>query len=186
MNFTPTVTQILATLTLASDTALLLALLAFIFIASGNLAKLVKIPTFALIATNARILSFVVALVAMMGSLFYSDVAGFEPCKLCWYQRIVMYPMVLLLGIAIAKNDRKNIVDYCLGLSGIGAVIAAYHYYLQRGGNEFIPCSTVGYSVSCSQFFTMSYGYITIPFMALTAFLLIFCAMTLYKKSQTL
>lgn len=180
MNLTQTVTQILATLTLVSDIALIAGVLLFIFV-HGNLKKLLKINIFGVMAKNARILSFIVALTAMLGSLFYSDIAGFEPCKLCWYQRILMYPMVLLLGMAIAKNDRKNIVDYCLWLSGIGAAIASYHYYLQRGGNEFIPCSTVGYSVSCAKTFVMSYGYITIPVMALTAFLLIFSAMLLQK-----
>lgn len=167
-----TVTQILATLTLVSDVVLVLGLVVF----------LIKRDSLRVIAKNARVLSFIVALVAMLGSLYYSDIAGYTPCKLCWYQRIVMYPMVLLLGMAIVKGDKKNIIDYCLGLSGVGAVIAAYHYWLQRGGNEFIPCSTVGYSVSCSQFFSMSYGYITIPVMALTAFLLIFSAMLLLRR----
>ena len=182
MNLTQTVTQVLAILVLASDIALVASLLLFLFVARGKLSKLVKFPVFSSIARNARILAFVVALVAMLGSLFFSEIAGFEPCKLCWYQRIVMYPMVLLLGLAIAKTDKKNIIDYCLGLSGIGAIIATYHYWLQRGGNEFIPCSTVGYSVSCAKTFDMSYGYITIPFMALTAFLLIFSAMLLSRS----
>lgn len=183
MNLTPVVTQILATLTLASDIALVASLFIFLFVARGKLTRFIKIPVFSTIAQNARSLSFIVALVSMLGSLFFSDIAGFEPCKLCWYQRILMYPQVLLLGFAIAKDDRKHIIDYCLGLSGLGVIIATYHYWLQRGGNEFIPCSTVGYSVSCAKTFVMSYGYITIPFMALSAFLLIFCAMMLMRAS---
>ena len=174
-------TLVLATLTLFGNIGLITGLLIFVFVAKGKISSLAKIPVFSIIAKNARALSLIVALTATLGSLYYSDIAGFSPCKLCWYQRIVMYPMVLLLGMAIVKGDKKNIIDYCLGLSGIGALIAAYHYWLQRGGNEFIPCSTVGYSVSCSQFFSMSYGYITIPMMALTAFLLIFSAMMLHR-----
>lgn len=172
----------LATLTFLADVTLVLSLL--IFLASGSTANLLKIKLYAVIAQNARLLAFIVALTAMLGSLYFSDIAGFAPCTLCWYQRIAMYPMVFLLGIAIAKNDRKNIVDYCLALSAIGAIIAGYHYWLQRGGSEILPCSAVGYSVSCSQTFTMSYGYITIPVMALTAFLMIFSVMSLYKKSM--
>lgn len=171
----------LATLTLLSDIALILSLL--ILLSGGSIKNLLKIKLYRTIAQNARILSFIVALTSMLGSLYFSDIAGFAPCTLCWYQRIAMYPMVFLLGIAIARNDRKNIVDYCLALSAIGAIIAGYHYWLQRGGSQVLPCSAVGYSVSCTQTFTMSYGYITIPVMALTAFLLIFISMILYKKS---
>src|SRR3972149_8131761 len=121
-------------------------------------------------------LALIVSLTATLGSLFYSEIAGFEPCKLCWFQRILMYPMPLLLSLAIWKKD-KSINDYLITLSGIGIVIAFYHYYLQRGGQSILPCSTIGYSVSCSNSFVMELGYITIPLMAATAFLLIIVLM---------
>lgn len=125
------------------------------------------------VATHAVGLSFLVALTATLGSLFYSEIAGFEPCKLCWFQRIFMYPMVVMLGIAWWKNDRE-IFRYTAALSLVGAIIAAYHYLLQIGvAPSLIPCSTVGYSVSCAQTFTMTFGYVTIPLMSLTAFLMI-------------
>lgn len=116
--------------------------------------------------------AFFVALVATLGSLFYSDILGYTPCKLCWFQRIFMYPQVLLLGLALFRRDNR-ILDYTLWLSGAGGLIAAYHYAMQLG---FVPgiCATVGISVSCSQRFVLEYGYITIPMMALTAFALIF------------
>ncbi|MEK7067519.1 MAG: disulfide bond formation protein B, partial [Patescibacteria group bacterium] len=60
--------------------------------------------------------AFIIALLATLGSLFYSEVAGFEPCKLCWYQRIFMYPQVLLWGIAWWKKD-KHIADYAVSLA---------------------------------------------------------------------
>ena len=122
---------------------------------------------------NALLFSFLVALVATLGSLFYSEIARYEPCKLCWFQRILMYPQVLLLGAAFVKRD-KHIGSYAMLLSGAGAVIAAYHYLLQRGVvQELVPCSAVGYSVTCAQKFVMQFGYITIPLMALSGFLLI-------------
>lgn len=123
-------------------------------------------------AKHTLFFAFLVALTATLGSLFYSEVAGYEPCRLCWYQRILMYPQTLLLGMAWVKRDR-NIRDYCLVLSGLGAALAAYHYSLQLNVISGVSCPVVGYSVSCSQRFAMEYGYVTIPLMALTAFLLI-------------
>ena len=122
---------------------------------------------------HALLFSYIVALVATLGSLFYSEIAKYEPCKLCLYQRILMYPQVLILGMAFLKKDKK-IANYSIMLSVVGAGIAFYHYMLQRGVvQELVPCATVGYSVSCAEKFVMIYGYITIPLMSLSAFLLI-------------
>lgn len=131
---------------------------------------------------HAVVLAFIVALVSMLGSLFYSEVAGYEPCKLCWYQRIFMYSQVFILLIALIRR-RQDVVDYCLGLSGIGSSIALYHY-LGQITNTNLPCSFVGYSSACSQRFVLEYGYITIPMMALTGFLLILMVMISRKLSK--
>lgn len=125
---------------------------------------------------------FIVALVAMIGSLLYSEVVGYEPCKLCWYQRIFMYSQVFLLLTALIKKDLK-ITAYSLVLSIIGAIIALYHYLLQIGIAPNLPCSAVGYSVSCSQRFILQFGYITLPMMSLTAFLLIAVIIIAGKRS---
>jgi disulfide bond formation protein DsbB len=121
---------------------------------------------------NAILFSFIVALIATLGSLFYSEIAGYEPCKLCWFQRILMYPQAIILGTALLKRD-KSVFNYSIILSAIGAAIAGYHYLLQIGVAPELPCSAVGFSAACSQRFVMKFGYITIPMMALTAFLLI-------------
>lgn len=110
-----------------------------------------------------------IALIATIGSLFYSEVMGFTPCTLCWFQRIFMYSQVIIFAVALLKKDR-GIIDYSIALSCIGAFIAAYHYLLQLGIMPSVACSAVGYSVSCSAFFTMYFGYITIPLISLTAF----------------
>ncbi len=140
-----------------------------------------RTPLLGLIMRNAIWMSFVIAATATLGSLFYSEIAGYEPCKLCWYQRILMYPLVILLGMAW-KRKSKEIVDYVLAMTGLGAAIAGYHYYVQLGGKSILPCSAVGYSVSCSQRFVLQFGYITIPVMALTAFVLIFLLQMGLKK----
>ena len=135
-----------------------------------------KKPFSPALAQKALWFAFLVALIATAGSLFYSEIAGFEPCKLCWFQRIFMYPQVLLLGMAIWKKERA-IADYGILLAVLGALVAGYHYLLQLGIAPNLPCSAVGYSVACSQVFVMNFGYITIPLMSFTAFLLVIIAL---------
>lgn len=125
---------------------------------------------------------FLVALGATIGSLIYSDILNYAACKLCWFQRIVMYPQVLLLGMALYKKDTK-IVDYSLALAVLGVLLAGYHYLLQLGLAPSIPCSAVESSVSCSKIFLLQYGYITIPMMALSTFGLMTLLLLAYKKT---
>lgn len=184
MPLTPLITTLLSVLTLLSDITIILFLLCIGF-AFVRKQRLTTIPLagniIAFLGKQAILISLIVALVATLGSLFFSDVAGYTPCKLCWYQRILMYPMVLLLGRAYLLRDHR-IAGYTMMLSGVGGIIALYHYYLQLGGSIIIPCSTVGYSVSCTENFVLTYGYITIPVMSLTAFLLIFLLSLLHTK----
>ena len=130
---------------------------------------------------NYLISVFIVALAATLGSLFYSEIAGYEPCKLCWFQRIFMYPQVFILGLALYKKDRA-VASYSLLLSAVGAVIAVYHYLLQLDIAPSFPCSAVGYSVACSKVFVMNLGYITIPLMAFSAFVLLIILALINKK----
>ena len=113
----------------------------------------------------------IVSGISMIGSLVLSEVLKFTPCTLCWYQRILMYPIAIMFLVAMIKKDRR-VFRYTLPLAILGLMVAAFHYLMQTIQLD-IPCSAVGYSVSCSEFFFMQFGYITIPFMALTAFLLL-------------
>ena len=116
-------------------------------------------------------LALIVATGATLGSLFYSEVMGLAPCQLCWYQRILMYPQVIILLVVLRQ---KRGYSWESGVAaGIGGIISAYHYLLQRSAVPNYFCNAVGYSESCSTFFEMTYGYITIPLMALTAFVMI-------------
>jgi disulfide bond formation protein DsbB len=133
------------------------------------------------LSENGFILAFLVALAATVGSLYYSDIRGYNPCKFCWFQRIFMYPQVILLGIALWKKDFW-MKTYGLILSIIGGVIALNHYILQVSGTSILPCSAVGQSVSCSKVFVTHLGYITIPMMALSAFILMTLALLMWKK----
>ena len=178
------VTKFLSLLTLVSDGGIIILAAVFLYYySSGQLKKLWASRSIKFFSHKALYFSFIVALTATLGSLFYSEIAHFEPCKLCWFQRIFMYPLVLLIGMAIYRKD-KRIADYSSAMSLFGAIIASYHYYLQRGGITILPCSAVGYSVSCSQNFTMEFGYVTIPIMSLTAFLVIIILMWFYKRAS--
>ena len=93
-----------------------------------------------------------------------------------------MYPLVFILGTAIYKK-LKDVWQYVLPLSICGGLIAIYHYYLQVNPEALAPCSTTGISVSCSERFITYFGYITIPWMAFSAFVLITLFMLLLKKA---
>ncbi len=122
------------------------------------------------IGPNALGMAFLVALLATMGSLYFSDVAGFEPCKLCWYQRIAMYPLVLILGIAAVRRD-TGIRPYAIALAAIGAIVSTYHLAL-----EWIPAldtGACGVGPACSIVWFRVFGFISLPMLALVAFLFI-------------
>ncbi|WP_202079697.1 disulfide oxidoreductase [Caldalkalibacillus salinus] len=120
---------------------------------------------------NALLISWVVALVSTLGSLFFSEVWQFIPCTLCWYQRIVMYPLVLILAVAVAKNDTR-IAIYIWPLSLIGFMISLYHYLMQKTTLFTNPDQACGI-VPCTTEYINWFGFITIPFLALVAFSII-------------
>ena len=115
-------------------------------------------------------LAFAPALAAMLGSLYYSEIAGFIPCTLCWYQRILMYPLVLIILVGIIKRD-EYLPDYVLPFSILGIAVAGYHYLIQVG--VFSHPSTCEAGIPCDMRWVNYLGFITIPFMALIAFTLI-------------
>lgn len=135
------------------------------------------------LSDNGFKLTFITALISSLGSLFYSDILGYEPCKFCWLQRIFMYPQVIFLGIALWRKD-WNIYFYSIVFSVVGGLLALNHYILQTTGSSILPCSAVGYSVSCSKVFVMHLGYITIPLMAFSGFLLMTLAMVFWKQTR--
>ncbi|WP_411504029.1 disulfide oxidoreductase [Brevibacillus centrosporus] len=130
---------------------------------------------------QAMFASWGISLIATAGSLFFSEVMKYIPCNLCWYQRILMYPLVILLGVASARKD-YNMSLYALILSVIGGLISLYHYLIQKVpalhelGNAcgIVPCNTD---------YINWFGFITIPFLALIAFTLISVLQFIVLKS---
>jgi disulfide bond formation protein DsbB len=115
--------------------------------------------------------AWIIAIVATAGSLYFSEVRNFIPCTFCWYQRILMYPLVILFGIASYRGD-KGVIAYSLPFSVIGIFIAGYHY-LDQKIPTFGPPTACSAGVPCNMAYINWSGFITIPFLALTAFTLI-------------
>lgn len=120
---------------------------------------------------NILLFMWVVSLTATMGSLFFSEIRGYEPCELCWIQRIFMYPIVLILGIAYVQKNARIAVTTAI-FSVIGGAISLYHYGLQKVSFLSENAPACG-RVSCTGEYINILGFITIPFLALTAFILI-------------
>jgi disulfide bond formation protein DsbB len=163
--------KILSTLTLFANIAIVLFILFFVLDRFGVGNKYFQ-KLLLYLKKKSAYFSLTISVIATLGSLFLSEIAGFTPCKLCWFQRIFMYPLPIILTTSIIKK-KKDVAWYTLPLSLVGFLIASYHYYIQLNPQPLAPCSTVGFSVSCSERFVTNYGYITIPFMSLTAFFIV-------------
>lgn len=116
---------------------------------------------------------------AVVGSLVYSDIVGFLPCELCWWQRILMYPQLLIVAMAWRKKD-KNVIDYLLPFSVLGALIALYQSFVQWGFSFGIEGGCVAAGGECAKVYFTQYSYITIPFMSFTVFIYIITLKFIY------
>jgi disulfide bond formation protein DsbB len=108
---------------------------------------------------------------AMLGSLYFSEVKAYVPCDLCWYQRILMYPLTLILAVGITVRD-KWIPRIVLPLSVIGMGVSSYHYLLEK--TDLFPKDTFCRAgASCVTVWINWFGFVTIPFLAFSAFTII-------------
>ncbi|MCU0494112.1 MAG: disulfide oxidoreductase, partial [Chloroflexaceae bacterium] len=123
-----------------------------------------------LVHSASGYVALLAAWIATTGSLFLSEVLGWVPCVLCWYQRILMYPLALILGVGLLRRD-KNMHVYVLPLSILGACTSLYHYLLIK--TDWFPPPPCAAGVPCTVDYIDWFGFINIPFMALTAFLII-------------
>lgn len=132
------------------------------------------------IGPHALYIAFVQGIVAFLGSMYYSNIAGYPPCTLCWYQRIAMFPLFILLLVGILRRDRL-VHLYVLPLAAIGWIISLYHnlLYYKWIPDTLAPCST---GVSCTTKYIEYANFITIPLMAFTAFTVIILAMCLHRR----
>ena len=127
-------------------------------------------------------MAWLIALLAMVGSLFFSEVMQMPPCVLCWYQRIAIYPLVLIIGTGIVLRDRRMKI-YALPLCLIGLVISIYHNLLYYGviPESITPCTE---GVPCNAVQIEWLGFITIPLMGLGAFVSMALCLLFYKPKE--
>ena len=123
------------------------------------------------------------ALVATAGSLFFSEVSQFIPCRLCWFQRIGMYPLAAILLIAAIRRDTRGGALYGLPLAVFGAIVAIYHIYIEYHPEAETASCKIG--APCATKWIDKLGYITIPVLALTAFLAIIALLAMVLSRAT-
>ena len=173
----------IAALVIASQVA---AIVAIVLLATS---KVRNSKFLSILASHSTLLAFIVAVTATASSLTFSDVFDMNPCKLCIYQRIVIFPQVIILGVALWKKHHDMITDYAIALASVAIPISIFHYTLQitdaPAVHAFAPCDVTGQAPSCSNYYIHMYGYVTIPMMALTASILIVILMILRKKLNT-
>jgi disulfide bond formation protein DsbB len=134
-----------------------------------------------LLWSAARHVALLAAWVAMCGSLFFSEVLGWPPCELCWYQRILMYPLAIVLGVGILRRDDK-LHYYVLPFSIVGIAVSLYHHLLIK--TNWFPPPSCSSGVPCNVDFLNWLGFITIPFLALVAFVIITLMMLAWALLQ--
>lgn len=121
----------------------------------------------ALLSGTELALAWIVAVVATLASLYFSEVADFIPCQLCWYQRIAMYPLAVILFLAALARDVRG-AYYAVALPFVGAAVAIYHVYVEYNPEQESPGCRIG--APCSTKWIEELGYVTLPVLALTAF----------------
>jgi disulfide bond formation protein DsbB len=123
-------------------------------------------------------LTFLVSAIATGGSLFFSEIAHFVPCELCWFQRICMYPLSILTLLAALAGDER-IARYLLPLPLVGAGVSVYHLLVENGVVKQTSACLISAPGGCATKWINEFGYVTIPTLALTAFALLFALLVL-------
>ena len=178
---TDTVTLFLAMLAVVAQASVLIAVvLALVRRRAQSLDRAAHALSDA-VGPNALLFALAVAVVSLAGSLYFSEGAHFAPCKLCWYQRIAMYPLVPVLAVAVWRRD-PGVRWYALPLAAIGAGISIYHVLLERYPSlETGACDPEN---PCSLIWVERFGYLTIPTMALSAFSLIAMLLIVARRPE--
>lgn len=182
MNDVDTANTLFTVLTLAANAAFLaLALVGIAALASSGGRRFAG-RVLGAIGSYARPAAAVVAVVATLGSLYYSEIAGFLPCELCWYQRICMYPLSAILVVGVLRRDR-GVAWYAAPFVVVGAPLALYHWLVERvpAFSDSTSCSVF---VPCSVPYFEELGYITMAFMDMSALLLIGALLVVDRRSS--
>jgi disulfide bond formation protein DsbB len=164
-------TNFFLVLTVVADAVVVFAVLCALAALVSAQARAAVLSWARAIAPQSIAFAWIVATVATLGSLYYSEHAGFVPCELCWYQRIVMYPLVIVLGVAALRRDRAVWITAGVFVV-LGAPLSLYHWLVERvpAFEESSSCSAIA---PCSAPWFEKLGFVTLAWMAMSAFLLI-------------
>lgn len=134
------------------------------------------------IKNNVLYLAWAQALAAMFGSLYFSEIMHYPPCSLCWYQRILIYPLVVIVPAGILIKDKKLPI-YVLPFTLAGIIMALYHQLLQVGiiSEQLAPC---GLGISCKVNYFNLFNIISLPLLSLAAFAFITVCMLIFLRSN--
>jgi len=158
-------------LTLLANTVVVVAVVLGLAALVSTRARAVGRAVLSAVGPSAQLLAWIVAAVTTLGSLYYSEIANFVPCRLCWYQRICMYPLAVILLVGLLLRDRR-VRWYALPFVVIGTPISLYHWLVERV-DFFAKSSSCSAEAPCTVPWFQELGYVTLAFMALSAFLLI-------------
>ncbi len=140
------------------------------------LLGLLNIPFFSklndYVGRRAFPVSFLILLAALLGSLYYSEIANFPACSLCWAQRVFIYPQVIIFGLALWYK-RRDVLLYTSALSAVGLGVALYNVYIQTLSAASLFCEPGSIAASCLEKYVEGFGYITIPVMSATTLALL-------------
>lgn len=159
-----------AVLALIADAVVLLVLMGFLLSRTSTAARANWTRFRDAVTPFALPFAWIVAMLATLGSLYLSQIEKLVPCEFCWFQRICMYPLTLLLGIAAFRGELRYAKRYFLTMSIVGAMLAIYHYQLEHIAGEPTVCSV---SIPCNEAAFNIFGFISVPFLSMAAFLLI-------------
>jgi disulfide bond formation protein DsbB len=164
-------TNFFLVLTIVADAVVVVAVLCALAALVSPRARTSVVALARAIAPQSVVFAWIVATVTTLGSLYYSEHAGFVPCELCWYQRIVMYPLVIVLGVAVLRRDRAVWIT-TLVFVAVGAPLSLYHWLVERvpAFAESSSCSAI---TPCSTPWFEKWGFVTLAWMAMSSFLLI-------------
>jgi disulfide bond formation protein DsbB len=164
-------TNFFLVLTFVADAVVALAALCALAALVSSSARATVASWARAVAPQSVAFAWIVATVTTLGSLYYSEHAGFVPCELCWYQRIVMYPLVIVLGVAALRRDRAVWITTLVFVM-VGAPLSLYHWLVERVP-AFEESSSCSATTPCSAPWFEKLGFVTLAWMAMSAFLLI-------------
>jgi disulfide bond formation protein DsbB len=175
-------TNFFLVLTLVADAVVAVAAVLGIAALISRRARAAWFALAAFVGPQAMLLAWIVAIVTTLGSLYYSLHAGFIPCELCWYQRIAMYPLVVVLGVGWLRRDGKAWVT-ALPFVVVGAPLSLYHWLVERVPS-FAESSSCSAFAPCTTPYFEKLGFVTLAWMCLSSFLLIGTMLALFVTAQ--